>query len=115
MDCGDRATLTTALPGCMRADKRRRRYKRKEREASIKVMGRYLQTDDREALDETYDQIALKVVPEKPYPTLAGIQTILDELAAKNPKARAARPEDFVDVSFLKKLDEEGFIDRLRK
>ncbi len=89
-------------------------YKR-DKEASIKIMAKYLQTNDREALDETYNQIALKIVPEKPYPTLAGIKTILDELAVKNPKAKAARPEDFADSSFIKKLDEEGFIDRLYK
>ncbi len=90
-------------------------FYKKEKEASMKIMGKYLQTDDREALEETYKEIALKVVPEKPYPTLAGIQTILDELAKKNPKAKAARPEDFVDSSFVKKLDEEKFFERLYK
>jgi NitT/TauT family transport system substrate-binding protein len=86
-----------------------------EKEASIKIMGKYLNTTDREALEETYREVALKTVPEKPYPTLAGIQTILDELAKKEAKARTARPEAFVDSSFVKKLDEEGFIDRLYK
>lgn len=90
-------------------------FYKKEKEASIKIMGRYLKTDDREALEETYREIALKVVPEKPYPTLAGVQTILDELGKKNPKAKASRPEDFVDSSFVKKLDDAGFIDRLYK
>ena len=54
-------------------------------------------------------------MPEKPYPTLPGIQTIIDELAPKNPKAKSARPEDFVDMSFVKKLDDEGYFDRLYK
>jgi hypothetical protein len=54
-------------------------------------------------------------MPEKPYPTLPGIQTILDELAPKNPKAKASRPEDFVDSSFVKKLDDEGYFERLYK
>lgn len=90
-------------------------FYKKEKEASIKIMGKYLRTDDREALEETYREIALKVVPEKPYPTLAGVQTILEELGKKNPKAKAARPEDFVDLSFVKNLDDAGFIDRLYK
>ncbi len=90
-------------------------FYKKEKEASIKIMGKYLQTSDREALEETYQQIALKVVPDKPYPTLPGIQTILDELATKNPKAKSSRPEDFVDSSFVQRLDREGFIDRLYK
>jgi NitT/TauT family transport system substrate-binding protein len=87
-------------------------YKR-EKEPSIKIISKYLQTTDREALEETYREIALKVVPEKPYPTLPGIQTIIDELAQKNPKLKTAKPEDFVDISFIKRLDDERFFDRL--
>ena len=89
-------------------------YKR-EKEPVIKILSRYLQTNDREALEETYREIALKTLPEKLYPTLPGIQTILDELALKNPKAKTARPEDFIDMSFVKKLDDEGFYERLYK
>jgi hypothetical protein len=31
----------------------------------------------------------------------------------KNPRAKSARPEDFIDMSFVKKLDDEGFYTRL--
>jgi len=89
-------------------------YKR-EKEPTIKILSKYLQTTDREALEETYKEIALKVLPEKPYPTLPGIQTILDELAPKNPKAKNSKPEDFVDMSFVKKLDDDGYFERLYK
>jgi NitT/TauT family transport system substrate-binding protein len=89
-------------------------YKR-EKEPSIKILSKYLQTTDREALEETYREIALKVVPEKPYATLPGIQTIIDELAQKNPKVKTSKPEEFVDMSFIKKLDDEGFFERLYK
>jgi ABC-type nitrate/sulfonate/bicarbonate transport system substrate-binding protein len=84
-----------------------------EKEPSIKILSKYLQTNDREALDETYREIALKVVPEKPYPTLPGIQTILNELGTKNPRAKVSKPEDFVDSSFVKKLDDDKFFERL--
>jgi len=86
-----------------------------QKEPSIKILSKYLQTTDREALEETYREVSLKVVPEKPYPTLSGIQTILDELGTKNSKAKAAKPEDFVDMSFVKRLDDEKFFDRLYK
>ena len=89
-------------------------YKR-EKEPSIKILSRYLQTNDREALEETYREVALKTLPEKPYATLPGIQVIIDELAQKNPKAKSARPEDFIDMSFVKKLDDEGYFERLYK
>jgi NitT/TauT family transport system substrate-binding protein len=86
-----------------------------QKEASIKILSKYLQTTDRDALEETYREVSLKVVPDKPYPTLAGIQTILDELAVKNPKLKAAKPEDFVDMSFVKRLDDEKFFEKLYK
>ena len=89
-------------------------YKR-EKEATIKILGKYLRTDDREALEETHREIAIKSIPEKPYPTLAGIKTILDETALRNPKAKGARAEDFVDSSFVKKVDDEGLFERLYK
>lgn len=89
-------------------------YKR-EKEPSIKILSRYLQVTDREALEETYREIAIKTLPEKPYATMPGIQVIIDELAQRNPKVKTARPEDFVDMSFVKKLDDEGFFDRLYK
>jgi len=37
----------------------------------------------------------------------------MDELAPKNPNIRGVKPEQFVDLRFLKELDESGFIDRL--
>jgi ABC-type nitrate/sulfonate/bicarbonate transport system substrate-binding protein len=89
-------------------------YKR-EKEASLKIVAKYLKTDDREALEETYREVALKVLPEKPYPSLAGVQTILDEYAKRNPKAKSAKAEEFVDASFVKKLDDEGLFERLYK
>jgi NitT/TauT family transport system substrate-binding protein len=90
-------------------------YYKREKEPTIKILSKYLQTTDREALEETYKEIALKVLPEKLYATLPGIQTILDELAPKNPKAKNSKPEDFVDMSFVKKLDDEGYFERLYK
>jgi NitT/TauT family transport system substrate-binding protein len=88
-------------------------YYKREKEATIKILSKYLQTTDREALEETYKEVAVKALPEKPYATLPGIQTIIDELALKNPKAKNAKPEEFVDMSFVKKLDDEGFFERL--
>ena len=49
----------------------------------------------------------------RPHPTAAGVRTILDDLAAKTPKARTARPEDFIETCFVKELDDAGLILRL--
>jgi NitT/TauT family transport system substrate-binding protein len=90
-------------------------YLKTHRKEAIEILRKYMKTADTEALEETYEAIALSLVPERPYPTLRGIQVILQELGAKDPKAKVARPEQFVDMSFLKELDATGFIERLYK
>ena len=90
-------------------------YAKTHRKESIEVLAKYLRTDDKDVLDDTYESILLTLVPEKPYPTLKGVQIILRELGAKDPAARSARPEQFVDTSIVKELESSGFIDRLYK
>jgi NitT/TauT family transport system substrate-binding protein len=90
-------------------------YAKTHRRETLEILAKYLRTDDKDILDDTYDAIALNLVPEKPYPTLKGIQIILRELGIKDPNARSAKPEQFVDLTFIKELDSSGFIDRLYK
>jgi NitT/TauT family transport system substrate-binding protein len=87
-----------------------------DRETGLKVLAKYLASTDKEILEMTYDDIRSddKLAP-KQYPTLEGIKNILDPLAENDPKAKAAKPEDFVDMRFIKELDESGFIDELYK
>jgi NitT/TauT family transport system substrate-binding protein len=90
-------------------------YYKNNRKESLAILEKYLRTNDAEALREVYEDIGLALVPEKPYPTLQGIQIMLRELASSEPKANSARPEQFVDVRFIKELDSSGFIDALYK
>jgi NitT/TauT family transport system substrate-binding protein len=90
-------------------------YAKTHRKETMDVLSKYLRTDDKDVLEDTYESIVLTLVPEKPYPTQKGIQIILREFGAKDPAARSARPEQFVDTSVLKELDSSGFIDRLYK
>lgn len=90
-------------------------YYKTHRSESLAVLGKYLKTTDVEVLTSVYEDIGLTLLPEKPYPTLRGIEIMLRELAARDPKAKAARPEEFVNLAFIKELDSSGFIDRLYK
>jgi NitT/TauT family transport system substrate-binding protein len=90
-------------------------YAKTHRKEAIAVLAKYLKTDDSDALQEAYEAELQGLIPEKPYPTMKGIQTILREMGIKDPNARSARPEQFVDLSFMKELDSSGFIDRLYK
>jgi hypothetical protein len=52
---------------------------------------------------------------KKQYPTLEGLNTVLDEIAERDPRAKSAKPEQFADSSFIKQLDQSGYIDGLYK
>ena len=90
-------------------------YVKTHRKETMAVLAKYLKTDDPDALEESYEGIGQALIPEKPYPTIKGIQIMLREMGIKDANARTARPEQFVDVSFMKELDGSGFIDRLYK
>lgn len=60
-------------------------------------------------MEDAYDLVVRKAVPEKPYPSWSGIKTILDSLFLKNCPA----PDSSVDEKFIGDPDKSGFIDRL--
>jgi ABC-type nitrate/sulfonate/bicarbonate transport system substrate-binding protein len=88
-----------------------------DRAAGLKVLEKYLGgLKDREVLEKSYDRsVTDDKLPPKPYPSLEGIKTILDGMAKTDPKAKSAKPEDFVDLRFVKELDQNNFIDGLYK
>jgi ABC-type nitrate/sulfonate/bicarbonate transport system substrate-binding protein len=88
-----------------------------DRKTSVTVLAKYLrQTTNKEILERSYDLSATdQKYPRKQYPGLAGIQTVLDAIADENPKAKSARPEQFVDTRFIKEFDDSGYIDGLYK
>ena len=90
-------------------------YMKTHRKEAIAILTKYLKSDDPEAVVEAYEATGQALIPEKPYPTLKGIQIMLREMGIKDQSARAARPEQFVDMTFIKELDSSGFIDRLYK
>lgn len=85
-----------------------------DREAGMRVLAKYLALQEREILQKAYDDgVNDEILPARQYPTLEGIKNILDSLAENDSKAKAAKPEDFVETRFARELDDSGFIDEL--
>jgi len=69
---------------------------------------------DRDVLEKIRESLLNEaMLSKKQYPSIPGIKTILTSLAETDPRARSAKPEDFVDMSFVRELDQSGYIDRL--
>ncbi|HEY1370954.1 MAG TPA: ABC transporter substrate-binding protein, partial [Candidatus Binatia bacterium] len=82
--------------------------------ATEKSLAKYMRTSDSEVLEYSYRHY-LKRTPKKPYPTMKGIQYMLEMAAAQFPQAKTAKPEQCVDLSFLQELETEGFFTELEK
>jgi NitT/TauT family transport system substrate-binding protein len=83
-----------------------------DREASIRALSKYLRIDDRETLEEVY-RIYYEIYQPIPYPSASAIQTQLTWMAERDPRAKNAKPEQFIDGSFLKEIEKSGFVSKL--
>ena len=88
---------------------------RTDREFAIKSLAKYTTVRDPVLLGKTYDFYLDKVVERAPYINMGGMQNALDDLARTIPAAKTAKPEQFVDVRFLDKLEKSGLLNELYK
>jgi NitT/TauT family transport system substrate-binding protein len=84
------------------------------KQPALRSLSKYMRTSDQEVLDYSY-QHYLKRTPKKPYPTMKGIQNLIDMSAPQIPQAKSAKPEQFVDLSFLQELEKERFYGEMEK
>jgi len=82
---------------------------RAEKEKTIAGIMKFLKVNDRSRVEEGYDYY-VDLMPVVPYASPGGVRTVLQFLAGGGQaKAANAKPEDFYDMSFLKKIEESGF------
>jgi len=89
-------------------------YVKTEKDGAKLLFKKYLGVANPEGLERAYRDMRA-ILPEVPYPTPDGVKTLLDDMAAQNPKAAGADPRNFVDPSLVKELDGAGFIKQLYK
>ena len=77
------------------------------------VLAKHLRLSDDRA-SSGYENIT-RLLERKPYPSMEAIKRTIETMATWNPKASQLKAEDIVDVSILRKLDDAGFIDGLRR
>jgi NitT/TauT family transport system substrate-binding protein len=80
---------------------------------AIPLTQKFLDVKDAANVKAAYDAY-VKVYPDDLRASLAGVALVLKEIARKEPKAAAMKPEQFVDLTMLDRLDSEGFFAKLR-
>jgi NitT/TauT family transport system substrate-binding protein len=86
----------------------------KNKKFTMDVIAKYTRSNDWEKIEAGYEHYT-RILLRKPYPAMGGVQMALEELGERNPAAKSARPEQFVDLSFVKELDDSGYFDALYK
>ena len=79
---------------------------------AVAALKKYSLIEDDDVARQTWEALDRDFQPT-PYPTLRGIQTILEQAATRSPAARNARAEDFADMRWVAELEASGFIARL--
>jgi NitT/TauT family transport system substrate-binding protein len=82
------------------------------RELAKKVTSKYTGIKEAEILTSTVDFYVPKLA-SVPYPTVGGIRFVLEQIAIRDPRAKNFNPENFMDVRFVKQLEDSGFIKEL--
>jgi len=87
-------------------------FNKENKQAVKEVIAKNLRLPNVEAAEDFYIE-AQEELDRKPYPTVPGTQTVIKFVAEQNPKVAALKAERIVDASWLKKLDDEGFFDKV--
>jgi len=83
-----------------------------DKELTYKVLGKQLRISDRKVLDAAYDEEIKVMEPRLEFKTEA-FQSILDETAKVDPRAKKIKPQDLIDRRYVDGLDKSGFFDKL--
>jgi len=76
-------------------------------ELAYRAIKKYNRTNDMEIVQSVH-QYAMNYIEKIPYNTHEGTQAVLELAAARSPKAKTARPEEFYDDRFVKELETEA-------
>ncbi|HEY7322914.1 MAG TPA: ABC transporter substrate-binding protein [Candidatus Binatia bacterium] len=83
-----------------------------EPEYTLKALAQFTRVNDQELLKEAYEYNKNKI-PDIPYPSLTAMQAVVDPLIAGDPKLAKVDARNFINDRYLKKLEDEGFIQKL--
>ncbi|MGE5820286.1 MAG: hypothetical protein ACM37Z_19835, partial [Deltaproteobacteria bacterium] len=90
-------------------------FEKQDPKGTKEILSRYLKNMTDELLDETYNQFVTAIWRKYPDAPVDAIRTLLNFIALNNEKAKSAKPEQFMDMSFLRRLEASNFADPLLK
>ncbi len=83
-----------------------------DKDFTLQVAAEFSPTDDPVANEQAYELERSIMQTDLDVP-LAAVRASLDLMKAEDPRVADAQPEEFVDLRFVQRLKESGFLDRL--
>jgi NitT/TauT family transport system substrate-binding protein len=77
---------------------------------AFKIISKSSGLKEKADIEDYHAVLTKNFLLDYPMPTVAGLRTVLDDLGARNPKAREVKPEDLLETRFLRELKESGFV-----
>lgn len=99
-----------SVDGFMRAYARGIHRARTDKELALKSIANYTKIADPAVLQKAYDLYVGKVLEKAPYINMVGMRNALADLAKTVPAAKHVKPEQFIDMHFLDRLEQSGLL-----
>jgi NitT/TauT family transport system substrate-binding protein len=85
-----------------------------DKEGTKAIFSKFLKLNDPEGLERAAKAYAA-IFPINTMPTPEGVKTLLDDMVPRDPRAKAADPRQYVDMSFVQELESSGYLKQLYK
>jgi NitT/TauT family transport system substrate-binding protein len=87
-------------------------FNKDNKQAVKDVLAKNLRLPNADAAEDFYLE-ALEELDRKPFPTAEGTRTVIRYVSEQNPRVGSVKAERIVDSSWLKKLEDEGFFEKV--
>jgi NitT/TauT family transport system substrate-binding protein len=86
---------------------------RTNKEVALRIYRKYLKVEDPKLLESMHKNYLLGTIPARPFPKEEAIQNDIEDLSHTFPHLKGKKAADFVDLSLLKSMEDDGFFKRL--
>jgi len=87
---------------------------RNNKDLTMRIYRKYMKIEDTRLLESMHKNYLLGSIPVRPFPNEEAIQNDIEDLSQSLPHLRGKKAAEFLDLSLLKSMDEEGFFKRLQ-
>ena len=86
---------------------------RSNKDLTMRIYRKYMKIEDQRLLESMHKNYLLGSIPLRPFPNEEAIQNDIEDLSSSLPHLKGKKAVEFLDLSLLKSLDEEGFFKRV--